>query len=319
LANKPKVCIIGGFGFIGSNLLERFLASQKYEIIVFEFMNIAPKRQSHTNGVKVYYGDFQNPRDLEHVFIENQIDIVVHLICTTVPETSNANINYDIQTNLMDTVRLLDLMRKHKVNRIVFLSSGGTVYGLPKAMPFTEESPTDPICSYGITKLAIEKYLHLFHHLYGIQYLILRPSNPYGPLHTSNKQGLINVLLRKILADETITIWGNGQVVRDYIYIEDMSEIVFRLIDENVTNQIGFGNGHSILNILDILKTRFPLLRVEFQPPRGFDVRHLDMNVEKMKSLCNIPLVDINTGIDLTHKWLIKNASANIGLSNGQN
>ena len=212
----------------------------------------------------------------------------------------------------MDTVRLLEMMRKYKVNRIVFLSSGGTVYGLPKALPFTENSPTDPICSYGITKLAIEKYLHLFHHLYGMQYLILRPSNPYGPLHTSNRQGLINVLLRKIMADETITIWGDGQVVRDYIYIEDMADIIFRLIDSNVTNQIvniGFGNGLSILAILDILKTRFPLLRVQFQSPRGFDVSRLEMNVDKMKSLCNIPLVDIHTGIDLTYNWILKSAS----------
>ena len=312
MSNNPKLLIIGGFGFLGSNLLDRFLSSNKYEIIVFEFNNVAPKQPTHFNRVKVYYGDFNNPKDLEQIFSEHKIEIVLHLITTTVPATSNANIPYDIQSNLVDTIHLLEMMRQYHVGKIVFLSSGGTIYGLPVKAPTKETDPTDPICSYGITKLAIEKYLQLFHHLYGLDYLILRPSNPFGPYHTSTKQGLINVMLRKIIAKEPITIWGDGNIVRDYLYVGDFSESVFQLIDSGVSGEIvnvGSGFGHSVKDILAIMGNHFSGLDVIYLPSRGFDIQKLVLDTQKMNRLCQIHYTGLEEGILKTYAWMKRQMS----------
>ena len=173
--------------------------------------------------VKVYYGDFQNEKDYEIIFKENEIDVIIHLISTTVPSTSNENIIYDIHSNLVNTIKLLNMMRQYQIKNIVFPSSGGTIYGISKKM-HKETDPAKPICSYGVIKMTIEKYLYLYKYLYGINYLILRLSNPYGKYHKSSLQGLINVVLENILKGETIEIWGDGSVVRDYIHIEDISK-----------------------------------------------------------------------------------------------
>lgn len=311
MAEKKTILIIGGFGFIGSNILDRFLASGNYRVIVFEFMNVVPKRKSHAEEAKVYYGDFNNAKDLEQVFAENSIDIVMHLISTTVPASSNANIVFDIQTNLVDTVRLLELMKQFKVGKLAYLSSGGTVYGEPQTLPIKEGDPTNPICSYGITKLAIEKYLHLFQYLHGIQYLILRPSNPYGPYHTSTKQGLINVMLRKIIAGEPITIWGDGHIVRDYMYVSDLAEAAYRMIDGerwgNIVN-VGFGKGYSIRDLLAIMKRAFPAMEVVYQPSRSFDIENLVLDTDRMNSLCDVPVTGLEEGIRKTLDWMVAEA-----------
>jgi UDP-glucose 4-epimerase len=307
MANRENVLLIGGFGFIGSNILDRFLAGGKHDLIVFEFTNVRPKHPEHPHRCKVYYGDFNNIDDLETVFRENRIDVVVHLISTTVPASSNANIPFDIQSNLLDSVRLLDLMLKYGSSRIVYLSSGGTVYGEPKSIPIKEEDHTDPICSYGITKLAIEKYLHLYSHLHGLSYLVLRPSNPYGPYHTSTKQGLVNVALRKALAGEPITIWGDGHVVRDYMYVADLAEAAYQLIERGnwgtIVN-IGHGEGHSVRQVLAAIGAECPGMQVTYQASRNFDIENLVLDTSRMRSLCDLRLTGLAEGLRRTADWL---------------
>ena len=309
---KTNLLIIGGFGFIGSNLLDRFHQDARYNLIVFEFSNLQPKAPAHQRMARIYYGDFNNSEDLESVFRENRIDIVIHLVCTTIPGSSNANIPFDIQSNLVQTVQLLELMRNYGVNRIVFLSSGGTVYGEPKSLPARESDPTDPICSYGIIKLSIEKYLHLFAHMHGLRYLILRPSNPYGPYHASAKQGLINVVLRRALSGGPVSIWGDGNIVRDYIYIGDLAEAVFRMVDGgkwgNVVN-IGSGTGLSVREVLAAIGKVVPDLRVEYQPARNFDIERLVLDTARMRSLAAIPLTGLDEGISKTMAWLRSQAA----------
>ncbi|HRS02727.1 MAG TPA: NAD-dependent epimerase/dehydratase family protein, partial [Bacteroidota bacterium] len=180
---KKNILLLGGFGFIGSNLIEALLKSNLYNIIVFEFKGVTSK---FSDRVSVFYGDFNNEEDLAELFENYKIDIVVHLVSTTVPATSNDNIEYDINSNLIGTIRLLNIMVQHNVLKIVFLSSGGTIYGEISEPKVSEEHPTHPISSHGIVKLSIEKYLYLYHRLHNLDYLILRVSNPYGPYHSSD-------------------------------------------------------------------------------------------------------------------------------------
>ena len=239
---------------------------------------------------------------------ENQIDIDIHLIGTTVPSISNENIIYDIDSNLVNTIKLLNIMKQYQIKNIIFPSSGGTVYGILKR-EHKESGPTTPVCSYGIMKLTTEKYLYLYNYLYGINFLILRPSNPFGEYHKSVQQGLINVVLEKILNGKIIEIWGDGSVVRDYIYIKDLVRIIVDLIEKNIQDEIiniGSGRGYSINEILTIIREEigdFPLKYVE---ARKVDVPYLILNIDKLRTFLDINLMGIEEGIKKTYDWLKK-------------
>ena len=305
---QKKILILGGFGFIGTNLTEELLKRGNYEIIIFEAKNVIIQNPDLLNDVKVYYGDFHNEKEYEIIFKENQIDIVIHLIGTTVPSISNENIIYDIDSNLVNTIKLLNIMKQYQIKNIVFPSSGGTIYGISKE-EHKESDSTTPISSYGIMKLTTEKYLYLYNYLYGINYLILRLSNPFGKYHKNFQQGLINVVLEKILNEESIEIWGDGSVVRDYIYIKDIVRIMVDLIEKNVQNEIiniGYGRGYSINEILTIIREEigdFPLKYVE---KRKVDVPYLILNIDKLRTFIDINLIGIEEGIKKTYDWLKK-------------
>jgi UDP-glucose 4-epimerase len=151
-------------------------------------------------------GDFTNAVDLERAV--DGCTSCVHLVSTTLPKSSNLAPAYDVESNLVGTIRLLELAVRRGMRKVVFVSSGGTVYGIPRSIPIVETDPTEPISSYGITKLAIEKYLHLFHVMHGLDYSILRLSNPYGEGQRLNaSQGAVAVFMGKVLDGEPIEIW----------------------------------------------------------------------------------------------------------------
>ena len=303
-----KILILGGFGFIGTNLTEELLKRSNYEIIIFEAKNVLIQNPELLDHVKVYYGDFHNEKDYEIIFKENEIDAVIHLISTTVPSISNENIIYDINSNLINTVKLLNTMKQYQIKKIIFPSSGGTVYGISKE-EHKESNSTTPICSYGIMKLAIEKYLYLYNYLYGINYLILRLSNPFGEYHKNPLQGLINVVLEKVLNGETIEIWGNGSIIRDYIYIRDIVRIMVDLIEKNIQNEIiniGSGRGYSINEILTIIREKIGDFSLKFVEERAIDVPYLVLNNDKLKTFLNINLIGIEEGVKRTYEWLKK-------------
>lgn len=302
---KKNILILGGFGFIGSNIIEALLDTNLFNVIVFEFKGVKSK---FANYVKVYHGDFNNENDLADVFKSNKIDIVIHLVSTTVPADSNDNIEYDINSNLIGTIRLLNLMVQYGVPEIVFLSSGGTVYGEILESRATEEHSTYPISSHGIVKLAIEKYLYLYSRLHNISYLILRVSNPYGEYHNSDKQGFINVVIKRILQNQKITIWGDGSIVRDFIYVKDLAYVITRLIKMNISNQVinvGTGKGYSIKEILGYIIENHPTGEIEYRPARTYDIQKIILNTDKLNSLDKYTFTDIKEGINLTYQGYI--------------
>jgi UDP-glucose 4-epimerase len=258
-----KCLVLGGGGFIGINLCERLL-SEGHTLRVFERPRLlvgekvsGPSLISFQKSVEWVEGDFTNPADIEGAVAG--CDIIFHLICTTLPNSSNANPVYDIETNLTSTVKLLEKAREHRVRKIVFISSGGTVYGIPQRVPIPESHPTDPICSYGITKLSIEKYLHLYHYLYGLDYCILRVANPYGEhQRAAATQGAVAVFLHHAINREPIEIWGDGSVVRDYVYIGDVVDALSKAVHHSGgprTFNIGSGLGHSLNDLIGTIES----------------------------------------------------------------
>jgi UDP-glucose 4-epimerase len=214
------------------------------------------------------------------------IDVVFHLISTTVPKTSNDDPAFDVMSNVVETINLLEKCVERGVKKVVFLSSGGTVYGAPDSLPVTEDHPTNPECSYGITKLTIEKYLALFHLLYGLDYVVVRPSNPYGPRQNPlGIQGAISVFLGRIVGDKPIEIWGDGEVVRDYVFIEDLVDGIYRAATQTTSSRIfnlGSGEGHSLNTIVDIMRrTNGGDVRVVYAMKRSFDVPRIYLDIRR--------------------------------------
>jgi UDP-glucose 4-epimerase len=304
-----KCVVIGGGGFIGSHLCEALLASG-HEVRVFDSPEARFLAEVEGAGASIYTGNFLIQDDVRNVLPNS--DVVYHLVSATVPQTSNNNPILDVEANILGTLRLLDAAREAQVKNIVFASSGGTVYGIPKEIPITESHPTDPTSSYGITKLAIEKYLYLYSTLYGLNYCVLRIANAYGEREpVTGTQGVIGAFLDKALHNSEITVWGDGSIMRDYIYIGD---IVSALIKAGTYNgeprvfNIGAGRGHSVNDIINILEQviRRPLVKI-YMPGRVFDIPVNVLDISRAKKHLNWqPTVDLFKGISRTFEWMAK-------------
>jgi UDP-glucose 4-epimerase len=266
--------VLGGAGFIGSHLAEA-LAREGHQVKVFDRPHVDRLPLFSRQGLEIFTGDFLNPQALTPAL--RGTEVVYHLVSTTLPKTSNDNPLYDIESNVLGSLRLLALCREHGVRKVVFVSSGGTVYGLPRAVPLDEGHPTEPICSYGIHKLAVEKYLHLAHRLHGLDYCILRPANLYGPRQRLDiAQGAVAVFLDRALRDQPIQIWGDGSVVRDYVYVSDAVEAIIqaaRFEGEPRIFNLGSGVGASLNQLIGEIRNLLGRpVRVEYTEARAVDV-----------------------------------------------
>lgn len=238
------------------------------------------------------------------------MEVVFHLVSTTLPKTSNDDPIYDVRPNLIDTIQLLETCVEAGVRKVVFASSGGTVYGPPKTVPISEEHPTDPITSYGVVKLAIEKYLELFYRLHSLDYTVLRISNLYGPYQDpAGQQGAISVFLKRIYEDTPITIWGDGSVVRDYLWIADLVDALETSASSETQRKvfnIGSGKVTSLNELLELMAGvlgEWPA--VEYVSVRLLDVPESVLDISRAtKELSWSPKTELAEGISHTWEWI---------------
>ena len=300
---NARVLILGGAGFIGQHLCKSLLAAgatvRCFDARVPAAGNIAVGSGREAEWIQ---GDYSNAAQLAGAL--EGVDYVYHLISTTLPESSNRDLQFDLSSNVLSTVRLLEAMTESGVRKTVFVSSGGTVYGIPNIIPIPETHDTNPICGYGIHKLAIEKYLHLFRHLHGLDYCVLRLSNPYGAAQISDRpQGVIGKFVYKAIMGEPLEIWGDGSVIRDYIHIDEVVEALLLALDyrgpETVFN-VASGTGHSLLDIIRIIEKQSGLkLDVRFMPPRPVDVPVNVLDISRFRAEFGwVPKIDLQAGIE---------------------
>ena len=302
------VLLLGGYGFLGTNVMKFVDAhySQQYKFIVFD------KCERHMGGVefgcveKTYAGDFTDSQLLEHIFCQNAIDMVIHSLSTTIP-VSTSSAKYDVETNLLPTIEVLNLMVKYGVKDIVFFSTGGAVYGTRDNKAHEESDAVYPISSYGVVKVTIEKYMMQYAQLYGLRPLIVRISNPYGPYHYSMKQGVINIAMAKAIQKEVMEIWGDGNDKKDYIYVDDFIDILFRLIEKKVCNEVinvGSGQLLSVNEIVENVKHYEPAFEFVYKESQQHDASHFELNTTKLRALIGAyPFTDIEQGMLKTYKW----------------
>lgn len=301
-----RVLLIGGSGFIGGHVLQKF-SENNWDLSVFD-RALDQKLQSKY-PINFYRGDISDKHALEGA-ISQGFDVLVHLVSTTNPASSNDDLNFDISSNLLGSVSIFELSVKYRIPKLIFISSGGAVFGNPVHTPIDEEHPTNPLSSYGIVKLAIEKYLELFRHNYGLNYTVLRLSNPYGVgQNPKGNQGAVAVFANKILLGDEITIWGNGSVIRDFIAIDDVAELIFSVANspnsEGVFN-VGSGIGTSILEIISLIENSLGIeAKITFLPSRAFDPPEVILNSQKAKDRFYwAPKISIEDGIDEYCKFL---------------
>lgn len=308
--NGKKCLVLGGAGFIGSHVVDALVRNHN-EVTVFDRPNISLENLNDSiDAIRILQGDLCNPFDIEEAVRGKEI--IYHFAATTLPESSNQNPLYDVETNLVAALGLMENAIKANIQKIIFASSGGTVYGIPRTLPIAEDHSTDPICSYGITKLAIEKYLALFNHLNDLPYIILRFGNPYGDRqHKKSIQGVIPVFLNKLKKNDAIEIWGDGTVARDYFYISDLVDAVLKAGSSTLSNEIiniSGGKPYSLMDILSIMdKITGIKPRVRFLPARKLDVPVNYLDITKANKILNWrPSVTLENGIMATWEWTKK-------------
>ncbi|KQU46012.1 hypothetical protein ASG67_15515 [Sphingomonas sp. Leaf339] len=279
--------MLGGTGFLGTNLAADLVRAGHRVIVAGREARIAPYRKDQLRSDVILAVN-----DIEAIVAlvrEQGIDTVVHMASAMVPSSSFAEYEIEQQTIALPTMalgrRLADLETD-----LVFMSSGGTVYGASPNGMAGEEDSCEPISFYGQAKLAIEADLAFLRRAYGLNYLIVRPSNPFGP-HQSLRgtQGLISVILGKIADNRPLEVWGDGTSIRDYIYVDDFTASVRGLIEQRVRNTIvnlGSGEGHSLLEVVaTVKKVTGCALELVFRPSRPVDVPRLVLNISRLRDL----------------------------------
>jgi len=300
---KPSCIVLGGGGFIGTNLCRR-LVSSGARVRAFGRRCQFPQE---LRGAEWYQGDFSDVAALAAAL--DTFDVVFHLVHSTTPQSANLDMVGDEAGNVASSLALFDLCRKLKVRRLVFVSSGGTVYGFPQAIPTPETAPTDPIGAYGVSKLAIEKYLAVYERLHGLDYRILRVTNPYGPFQVPIKnQGLIAAIISKALRNESNEIWGDGSVVRDYIFIDDVVDALVAAASEQSDTRIfniGSGQGRSVHEAIAAVELALGRkLYMDWKQSRAADVPTSVVAIERARDMMGwVPKTSFASGLAQTIAW----------------
>jgi len=305
-----KITIFGGGGFIGSTIADRLLLHD-HELRIFERPRVVPYRKFKGNErVEWVTGDLLSTHDVNDAI--DGADAVLHLVSTTLPKNSNDDPIYDIQSNVVATLQMLNAMVAQNIRKIIFISSGGTVYGNPIYLPIDEKHPTDPMVSYGIAKLTIEKYLQMFERMYGIKAITLRVANPYGERQRiETAQGAVSVFIYNALRGISIDIWGDGSVTRDYLHVSDVAEAFVRAMEYTGAKRcfnIGSGTGASLNELICMIEEVLGK-RIErnYLPGRPFDVPVSVLNNDlARKELQWEPSISMRNGIARTAKWMEK-------------
>lgn len=307
-----NITIVGGAGFIGTNLAIHLSQKKENKITLID------RGESYFNtlrSLKLPRVDFKvAPFSIDADF-DSQVkdqDVVYHLASTVIPGTSNQNIPLELEANIIVTAKLLDACVRQNVKKVIFISSGGAVYGKKGTCPITEDTVTYPISSYGIQKITIEKLLYLYRYQHNLDYRVVRLSNPYGPYQRPNgKLGVITTFVYKALTDEKLDVYGDGSVIRDFIYIEDAIKGIERIADGESrfrTFNLGCGKGTSINEVItaiketirDDLTVNYISARDADVPVNYLDISRYENNYGKLES------VGLREGIKRTAEFMKK-------------
>lgn len=304
-----NVMILGAAGFIGTNLTIKLSDSKDQQITLVDKSKNYFSNIEKFNFSNVEIEESSLDENMDFSILEGQ-DIVYHLVSTNVPTTSNQHISQDIQANVLFSSTLFDSCVKYGVKKVVFISSGGTVYGKEAKCPLSENTPTNPISSYGVQKITIEKLLYLYNYMYGLDYRIIRLANPYGPYQRPNGVlGAVTTFTYKALKGEEIQVYGDGSVIRDFIYIDDAVRAILNIVNGENRHHIfnlGCGYGTSIKEVLGTVESALRLkINIVYREARPVDVpiNYLDISRYE-KNYGKLNPISLEEGIKKTAEFM---------------
>lgn len=282
-----KCLVLGADGFIGYHLTMGLLAAG-HEVRAFDRMRNGrpfnlPEEQPR---MELFPGDFLNTNDLNQAL--EGMEYVFHLVSTTNPAVSAKDPLLDIRTNLRMSVELMQLCVQHHVKRFIFPSTGGAIYGQNVDHSLKETELTEPVSPYAIGKLAIEGYLRFFKHAHNLDYLAFRISNPFGVRqNVVGSQGVIPIFMNLLNRNQPLTVFGDGSMVRDYIYVTDNTDGLIRAFDQPAQHSIynlGSGAGLSVARLVTLLEeVTGKKAQVNHLPSRPADIHRVVLDVSRFE------------------------------------
>lgn len=305
-----NILILGAAGFVGTNLTIKLAEDKDNNITLVDknkdwFTDII----KFNKDLKIVESTLCN--DMDFSILEGQ-DILYHLVSSVIPSNSNKHISKDIQANVLFSSQLFEACVKYGVKKVVFISSGGTVYGKELSCPIPETTSTNPITSYGVQKITIEKLLYLYNYMYGLDYRIVRLANPYGPFQRPNGVlGAVTTFTYKALKKEQIEVYGDGSVIRDFIYIDDAIKGILNIVNgvsEHHVFNLGCGYGTSIKEVLETIEKTLELkLNIVYKEGRSVDVpvNYLDISRYE-KCFGKLYPISLEEGIKKTAEFMKK-------------
>ena len=304
-----RILILGGNGFIGRNLAVS-LVNQGFDIVSAD-RAISPK----TLGIEQRIGNLADASFVHSLFDSLPYDWVIHLACSLIPSSGYDDFIRERELNITGGFELARTMLKSGSKKLIFFSTGGAIYGNNGLQINNEEAPLFPMNYYAFSKLAMEQFIQLEARLSGLEYIIVRPSNPYGSgQNLFGRQGLIAVTLGKILSGEHPQVWGDGSVIRDYLHISDLCSSINVLVNSNAMNEIinvGSGVGLSVNNVLQTIQhVTGNKLEIKYLPGRQVDVPVNVLDISKLQSITNWkPKVELEEGVSaLWNEMLVSSA-----------
>lgn len=299
--HRNNILLIGGSGFIGLKLIEQLAIKECKIVLLIRSSNDMDVFKEFFDRIDIIYGTLHDFELIQTTIISKKIDTIIHLASSLIPSSNFDEYLNEMTFVIYPTMRLLPLFA-HQNCKLYYFSSGGVVYGNSDNVIFNENDKTCPINYYGMSKKIMEESILFESRNSNLKYIILRPSNPYGIGQNFNgKQGLIAVAIGSLLNKRELEIWGDGTIVRDYIYIDELINSVIAIILSSEVNQIyniGSGIGYSINDIIEIInKNSLNKLNVKYITKRKVDTPKIILDTTKFKNNFSIKSVSIEEGI----------------------
>jgi UDP-glucose 4-epimerase len=316
-----KVLVTGGAGFIGSHVAEAYLARGDDVWVVDDLSS--GKEANLPEGATFVRMAIEDP-GLGRLFSDVGFDLVNHHAAQINVRVSVADPAKDARTNVLGLLNVLEAVRRQGRGRVIFISSGGVVYGEPEEVPTPETAPKLPLSPYGVTKLVGEFYLQYYRRVHGLDYIALRYSNVYGPRQDPDGEaGVVAIFSTRLLAGEELYIYGDGEQTRDYVYVGDLVRANLMVSDLPISSEgglddlafnVGTSLATSVLTLANVLEEVSGLQSGRsFQPPRDGELRHSTLNASKLRSLGWTPQVGLHDGLGETFRWIAEREGAKKG------
>lgn len=298
-----KIMVTGGAGFIGSHVVDTFV-SNGHEVVVVD--DLSTGRRSNLNPAATFYKvDIRSP-EMEEIFEKERPQVVDHHAAQMDVRRSVEDPLFDADVNVMGSIKLIEMARKYDVERFIYISTGGAVYGEPEYLPCDEDHPINPICPYGASKHTVEHYLFMYQELYDLEYIVLRYPNVYGPRQDPHGEaGVVAIFSGQMLKGAPVIINGDGDQERDFVYVGDCARANLLALKTEKTNTIfnlGYGVGTTINEIYDNLKdiTDYQLT-AEHGPPKAGETRRIFLEANKASEYLDWkPSIGLKDGLSET-------------------